>query len=86
MQPAPVHIDADGTKWFDWLYEYDWNGDTFSFSICAPTREDADERLKRLPMARYVGQSDGGPVSLVGGGWLVPLIVWWRNLKQSRHS
>ena len=80
----PVQIDVDGTKWWNYLYEYDWDGKVYGFDICARSPEEAHARLKRLPLARYMGQGDGGPVPISHGGFLVPLIVWWRNLTASR--
>lgn len=80
MEPKPVQIDADGTRWWNWLYDYDWEGKTYCFAICARSKEEADARLKRLPLARLVGQQDGEGIPFMRGGFLVPLIVWWRNL------
>ena len=82
-EPKPVQIDADGTKWWRFLYEYDWEGAQYSFNICARSKEEADARLKRLPLARYSGQGDGHPIPFARGGFLVPLIVWWRNLRRA---
>lgn len=82
-EPKPIMIDADGVPWWNWLYSYEWEGATYSFSICARSREEADARLKRLPLARYDGQQDGSPIPFVAGGFLVPLIVWWRNLRRA---
>lgn len=79
--PNPVQIDPDGTKWWRWLYEYDWEGDRFCFDIVARSQDEADARLKRLPLARFVGQGDGAPIPFIGGGFFVPLVVWWRNLR-----
>ncbi len=80
-EPKPVQTDADGTKWWRWVYEYDWDGSKFAFDIVARTREEADARIRRLPLARYVGQADGDPVPAKSrGALIVPLIVWWRNL------
>ena len=80
-EPKPVQIDADGTKWWRFLYEYDWDGVKYGFDVCARSREEADERLKRLPLARYSGQGDGEPIPFGVRRLLVPLIVWWRNLR-----
>lgn len=82
MTPKPVGI-FDGVPWWNWSYEYDWNGKTYSFEICAPSKEDADARLKRLPLARFQGQCDGTPIPInpATKAW-VPLLVWWRNLRQ----
>ena len=81
--PKPVQVDPDGTKWWRWLYEYDWEGVTFAFDIVARSKDEADDRLRRLPLSRYVGQGDGEPIPFARGGFLVPLIVWWRNLRRA---
>ncbi len=78
-EPKPMMIDPDGVKWWNWLYTYDWDGATYSFSIAARSKEEADARLKRLPLARYEGQQDGAPLSFASGGFLAPIICWWRN-------
>jgi len=58
----PAYVDAAGREWWHFLYEYDWDGSTWCFAICALSKEEADARLKRLPLARYVGQRDGNPI------------------------
>jgi|GEM_PF-7091089 len=77
-QPKPIRTDADGTNWWAFLYVYEWDGATYCFDIVAKSKEEADARLKRLPLARYIGQGCGGPIPL-RRGWHVPLLVWWRN-------
>jgi hypothetical protein len=69
----------DGEPWWNFCFEYDWEGKTYGFDICARSQEEAEARLMRLPLARYVGQMDGKPIPITHGGFLVPLIVWWRN-------
>jgi len=76
-QPKPIAV-IDGEPWWNFLYEYDWEGKTYGFDICARSQEEADARLKRLPMARYKGQADGKPIPAYRG-WYVPLLVWWRG-------
>lgn len=63
-EPTPVQIDADGTRWWRFLFEYDWRGERYSFDIIATSRDDAEERLRRLPLARYVGQVSGNPITV----------------------
>jgi hypothetical protein len=46
MKPRGI---VDGQPWWDFLFEYDWDGRTYSFVICAPSEEEAMARLKRLP-------------------------------------
>jgi hypothetical protein len=72
-----------GEPWWDFGYEYEWEGRTYCFHICARSREEADARLKRLPLARFYGQIDGGPIPALPGAKLyVRLVVWLRNLRQ----
>lgn len=78
--PAPCHVSATGERWWNWCYEYDWGGSTYGFEIAARSKEEADARLKRLPLARYVGQQDGNDIPYGPGvGLWVRLKVWWRN-------
>ena len=77
-EPKPV-CTIDGEPWWDFLYEYDFDGATYSFHVRARSAEDAHARMKKIALARYLGQSDGGPIPLWRGGFLVPLVVWWRN-------
>lgn len=81
IEPRPVRVDDDGTKWWRWMFEYDWQGATYTFDIVATSREDAEDRLRRMPLARYVGQMDGEPTPAWRGWLSVPLAVWWRNMR-----
>lgn len=83
MTPKPKCI-IDGEPWWDWLYEYDWEGKMYSFAVCARSEEEAHARLKRLPLARFCGQAHGGPIPLWRGLW-VPLWVWWANRRKWRR-
>lgn len=78
MTPKPVCY-VDGEPWWDFDYEYDMDGKTFGFRVRAQSYDDADARLRKIALARCMGQCDGGPIPLHRGGFLVPLIVWWRN-------
>lgn len=82
-RPRPAAI-IDGEPWWAFLYEYDWEGARYGFEIRARSREEADARLKRLPLARYLGQMDGESIPANaerGIVWLyVCLKTWWRNL------
>lgn len=82
-KPATV---INGVPWWNFIYVYDWDGKSYEFHICARSQEEADARLKRLPLARSIGPMCGNPMSLLGGGWTFPLIAWWRNFNQSRRS
>jgi hypothetical protein len=84
IKPACV---IDGEPWWNYLYEYDWEGNTYTLPICARSREEADARLKRLPLARYDGQADGQPIPVnLTTGVYVRLLVWWRNLFVRAHQ
>jgi hypothetical protein len=77
----------NGESWWHYLYEYDWEGSTYGFSIAARSEEEAHARLKRLPLARYLGQGDGGQIPVLlppwlGGALMMRLTVWYRNWLQ----
>lgn len=60
-----------------YLFEYDHNGSTWVLEIKAPSLEDAEARVQRLPWARYVGELKMTvPVQME---WLVRLICWFKN-------
>ena len=61
VKPAEI---IDGSPWWHWLYEYDFEGGTYGFSVCARSRDEADARMKRIALARFVGQGAGNPVRL----------------------
>lgn len=42
-------------KWKKYIFDYDWEGDVYTFTIPARSPEEAMGRLRRLPMARLVG-------------------------------
>ncbi len=79
--PRPV-CTIGGGPWWDFHYEYDFNGSTWGFQVRARSAEEAQERMKKIALARFCGQGDGGPIPLWSGGFLVPLIVWWRNRRR----
>ena len=79
MESKPIQI-VDGEPWWNFLYEYDWEGATYCIDICARSQEEAEARLKRLPLARYVGQCDGGPIPVNPvTNIYVRILTWWRN-------
>lgn len=81
--PKPVTI-INGEPWWNFLYEYDFEGKTYGFDVCARSSDEADRRMKKIALARYVGQADGAPIPIGRGGFLVPLICWWKNLRAVR--
>lgn len=78
MKPKPAMV-INGESWWNFCFEYDFGGATFAFDITARSADEAHERLKKIALARYVGQADGNPVSLLRGGFMIPLVCWWRN-------
>lgn len=70
----------NGEPWWDFSYEYDFEGKTYGFEVCARSAAEADARMKKIALARYMGQVDGKPIPVWRGGFFVPVIVWWRNL------
>jgi hypothetical protein len=77
QQPKPAYI-IDGEPWWNFLYDYDLDGATYQFSICARSGEEAQQRLKKIALARYAGQADGQAIP-VSRGWWIPIWCWWRN-------
>lgn len=63
-----------------YLFEYHFNHATYMFEMPAESREEAEERLLRLPHAKYVGELQMKiPANL---GWLARLVCWWNNRKE----
>lgn len=87
VKPACV---IDGVPWYDFLFEYDWEGKTYGFDICARSEEEAKDRLKRLPLARFLGPGECGrvPVGVFSRWWQsywLTLVCRWRNLGRARR-
>ena len=80
-EPKPACV-INGVPWWDYLFEYEMDGARFGFSVRATSEADAHERLRKMSFARYLGQGDGVEIPLSRGGFLVPLIAWWRNLRR----
>lgn len=81
-EPKPAEI-IDGKPWWNWLYEYEFDGATYTFSVMARSQIEAHARMKKIALARYVGQGDGKPIPIYRG-WHVPFVVWWRNFAKRR--
>lgn len=47
---AAAHVIVDGVKWYEWLVEYPFGPNTFSFTIFAPSYEEAMEMLSAIKM------------------------------------
>lgn len=75
-KPAMV---INGEPWWRFHFEYDFEGKTYAFDVPARSEAEAYARMKKIALARYVGQGDGQPIPFWRGGFLAPLIVWLRN-------
>jgi hypothetical protein len=82
-QPKPA-MTINGEPWWHFHYEYDFEGKTYGFDVVARSADEADRRMKKIALARYLGQGHGGPISVWRGGFLAPLICWWKNLPIAR--
>ena len=40
----------------EYIYEYHHDGDQWSFTIWGEDKEDAQDRINKLPLARYCGE------------------------------
>ena len=69
----------DGEPWWHFHFSYDFDGKSYGFHVPARSAEEAHARMKKIALAKYDGQGDGGPITLSQGGFLIPFIVWWRN-------
>jgi hypothetical protein len=63
-----------------YLFEYFHEGSRWSFEIHATSEEDAMARLNKLPLAKYLGVLHATIPAVPGGGLLVRLWCWWKNL------
>jgi len=82
-EAVPAMVDANGYSWWHFCFEYDWEGAIWGFHICARSKEEAEARLKRLPLARYVGQMDGHPLPAnLATSIYVRTWVWFKNLER----
>jgi len=73
-------------KWPTWLFSYNFEGKQWSMEVVA---RDHDEAKRRLDAAAAWGKLDGeliASVPLSRGGFLVPLVVWVRNLIRQARS
>lgn len=64
-------------KWKTYLFEYNHDGSIWCLEIKASSPEDAQERLNRLPYARYMGTMQ---MTLpVETGIFARLLCWLQN-------
>ncbi len=70
----------DDEKYETYLFSYHHDGREWSFDIKAKSMDDARDRVRKLPMARYDGVLVAKiPAGLAGAGWFVRLWCWLRN-------
>lgn len=81
--PCKPAFIVDGSPWWNYVFEYDFEGSTYVFSVPARSEREAFERMKKIALARHLGVMDGTPVPAFLGQWYVPFLVWCRNLKLS---
>lgn len=75
---------SDKETWPVWLFDYDYQGETYGFEIPARTAAEAQDRVQRLAMyGRLQGElqakipasdNTATPVS-----WFVRAWCWWKN-------
>jgi hypothetical protein len=83
-QPKPAMF-IKGEPWWKFTFTYRFEGKEYAFDIPARSAEEAKARLGQISLARFEGQVDGDEIPFSSGGFLVPLICWWRNLR-SRNA
>lgn len=69
--------------WPTWLIDYNFEGQSYSMYVVA---RDSDEARRRLSACAQWGQVKGELIASVPasrGGFLIPAIVWVRNLFSS---
>jgi hypothetical protein len=65
-------------RWNSYLFDYGYDGESWSFEIPARTEQEAKERVQQLTNARYLGEIK---LTLPGQlGLLARLVCWVRNL------
>ena len=71
-------------KWPTHLFEYHYNGATWTVEIPAQSESDAKERVALLPTAKYLGTLQMKlPVEL---GFLARIMCWLQNFKALNFS
>jgi hypothetical protein len=65
-----------------YLYDYYYDGGRWSLEITAHNKDDADEILKKLPMANCAGELKI-KVPAITSNWLANLIIKWKNFMGS---
>lgn len=64
-----------------YMFEYDCEGVTYSLEVPAYSRQEAESRVAKMSMSRYLGILGAKiPAAVPGAGWLARLYCWWKNL------
>ncbi len=64
-----------------YLFEYFHDGANWCITVHATSPEDAQARMNKMPLARYLGIVEATiPAALPGSGLLVRVWCWWKNL------
>lgn len=63
----------------NFLYQYHYNGGTYSFKIPAYSKQEADDRKKLMSGAAYLGHNCHSIPAIPGAGLYVRLVCWWKN-------
>jgi hypothetical protein len=69
-----------GEVYEDHLFEYQHGGSRWDITICATSREDAEERISKMQFATYLGRSCGTIPAFPGAGLWLRVWCWWKNL------
>ena len=70
----------------NFIFEYYHDGAWWSFTIPARSEQDAVDRVKKLPLAKYLGTVEMEIPVNAGAGLLARIICWWRNRYLTRQS
>lgn len=70
-----------------YLFECFHEDSRWSFQIPAASVEDAQARVNKLPLAKYLGVLHATiPAAAPGAGLFVRLWCWWRNLSATTRN
>jgi|GEM_PF-2651831 len=71
-------------NWNSYLFDYGYDGESWSVEIPARTEQEARERVSSLANARYLGEIK---LTVPGRfGLLAQLVCWVRNFVAERHD
>lgn len=63
-----------------YLFEYDCDGHSYLLEVRAYSLQEAESRVAKMSMSRYLGILGMTIPSVPGAGWFVRLCCWWKNL------